>query len=151
MTSLSIEAVRILRGVGWRPGRKVDVTSWEAAFANSECRMHQAAGAFLAEFGGLTIPYGGPGLTRAREKLEFDPLLALGEEDRFADWSGLIDRTLFPVGELDHGRYFLGIDEAGEIYLVADWLARFGSIPQGLDRLILGDQPDPIFDGYTRR
>lgn len=93
--------------------------------------MHDAADGFLREFGGLVVPYGGPGVTRAREALEFDPLSAIGEDDRFAEWSETVGKSICPIGVLDQGRFFLGIDEDGMIYLVSDALARFGRVTPG--------------------
>ncbi|MFD4955150.1 SUKH-3 domain-containing protein [Streptomyces sp. NPDC058451] len=82
----------------------------------------------------------------AREPFELDPELAWGEDDRFSEWSDSIGRRLVPLGELDHGRYFLGIDENSEIYLVASWIAGFGPMPQALENLILGVKPRRIDD-----
>ncbi|MCX4546584.1 SUKH-3 domain-containing protein [Streptomyces sp. NBC_01565] len=63
----------------------------------------------LREFGGLTVGSRGPGITRAREAFELDPLLALGEDDCFGEWGEEICRCLFPLCELDHGHAFLGV------------------------------------------
>ncbi|MEH0557303.1 SUKH-3 domain-containing protein [Streptomyces sp. B21-101] len=101
-------------------------------------RMHDAAEAFLAEFGDLALQVSGPGLTCVKTPFCFAPDHLIGEEDRFADWSATIGRTIFPIGELDQGRFFLGIDENSEIYLVETWLAAFGPAPQALEKLILG-------------
>ncbi|MFJ3235987.1 SUKH-3 domain-containing protein [Streptomyces sp. NPDC086787] len=68
----------------------------------------------------------------------------IGEEDRFADWSHTIGRAIFPLGELDEGRFFLGIDENSAIYLVETWLATFGSAQDALEKLILGIAPERI-------
>jgi hypothetical protein len=105
---------------------------------------HQAARDFLAEFGGLTVDISGPGVNRAREPFELDPLLCSGEEDRFLEWGDEVGRSLFPVGVLDTGRYFLGIDEEGEIYLLETWLASFGRMPQAMENLISGVRPTVI-------
>lgn len=104
-------------------------------------RIHTAAEKLLREFGGLTTAGGGPGITRAREPFELDPLLALGEHDRFGEWGEEISRRLFPLGELDHGHSFLGLDEQGELYVVANWLARFGRMPEAMENLVLGVMP----------
>jgi len=107
--------------------------------------MHAAAEAFLAEFGGLAVWKGGPGITSAREPFELDPMLVWNsEEDRFLDWSETIERNIFPIGELDHGRFFLGLDEHAELYLVETWLASFGRMPIALDNLVLGVMPETI-------
>ncbi len=112
--------------------------------------MHEAAEGFLSEFGGLSFEYGGDGISRARESFEFDPLLGLGEDDRFGEWGELIGRRLFPIGELDQGRYFLGLDEAATIYLVADWLGQFGVGLDGMESLILGVAPQVLYDCYPK-
>ncbi|WP_030944518.1 hypothetical protein [Streptomyces sp. NRRL S-646] len=46
-------------------------------------------------------------------------------------------RRLFPLGELDGGRFFIGIDEGSEICLVETWVASFGPMPHALENLIL--------------
>ena len=103
--------------------------------------MHPAAERFLAEFGGLVVDIHGLGRTAAKEPFELDPELCQGEEGRFRDWSEFIGRSIFPLGELDHGRFFLGIDEDSVIYLVIDWLASFGPDDAGLIALCQGTAP----------
>jgi len=145
MSGLSMETREVLAGAGWFPGRRVDTTQWRARFSDTGMNMHAAAEVFLAEFGGLAVGHRGPGISRAREAFELDPMLVWGsEEDRFLDWSETIGRDLFPVGELDHGRYFLGLDEQAELYLVAAWVAGFGRMPGALDNLVLGVMPETI-------
>ncbi|MEU4481733.1 SUKH-3 domain-containing protein [Micromonospora sp. NPDC023966] len=140
--------MRILTEAGWQPGRRVDTSAWRTQLEAGGFDMHQAAERFLAEFGGLTVAHRGPGISQARAPFELDPLLCLGEDDRFADWSSVIHRSLFPLGELDEGRFFLGIDETGEVYLVADWLASYGPARQAVEKLILGVAPDTRWDAY---
>jgi hypothetical protein len=106
--------------------------------------MHEAAEEFLSEFGGLVFDISGPGISCAREPFELDPLLAEGEEDRFADWSEVIGKSLYPIGEGDQGHYFLAIDESGEVYLVADWVAAFGPADKALEGLTLGVAPTVV-------
>ncbi|WP_327360112.1 MULTISPECIES: SUKH-3 domain-containing protein [unclassified Streptomyces] len=55
---------------------------------------------------------------------------------------------LYPLGELDHGRFFLGIDEVGVIYLVETWVASFGPMPHAMENLVLGVVPRRIDEGY---
>lgn len=74
-------------------------------------------------------------------------MLCVGEGDRFLEWGEEIDKSIFPVGVHDEGRFFLGIDELGELYLVETWLASFGIMPEALSNLILGVQPTVIDDG----
>lgn len=141
------EVIRVLRDAGWEPGRRVDPEPWLSAFEAEGLRRHPVVSAFLAEFGGLAVDISGPGISRAREPFEFDPTLCLGEGDRFAEWGEEIERSIFPVGVHDQGRFFLGIDENGELYLVETWLASFGRLPEALSNLILGVQPSVVDDG----
>ncbi|MFE0699856.1 SUKH-3 domain-containing protein [Streptomyces sp. NPDC058872] len=48
---------------------------------------------------------------------------------------------LLPVGELAGGHAFLGLGEDGELYVVANWLARFGRMPEAMENLVLGVMP----------
>ncbi|MER5603508.1 SUKH-3 domain-containing protein [Streptomyces sp. NPDC002265] len=137
-----------LRAAGWTPKRQVDPESWLSALeADGRLRRHSAVIAFLSEFGGLAVSISGSGVSCAREPFELDPLLCLGEEDRFSEWSEEIERSIFPVGVLDEGRFFLGIDENSELYLVETWVASFGRMPEAMNNLILGVQPTVIHDG----
>lgn len=103
--------------------------------------MHSAAARFVAEFGGLNVRISGRGVSRARVPFEVDPDLADGEEDRFAEWGAELGCSLFPLGVLDHGRFFLAISEIAEIFLVETWVASFGVGDTALANLILGVAP----------
>ncbi|MGY3202187.1 SUKH-3 domain-containing protein [Streptomyces sp. TE5632] len=140
----STEAEQLLRDVGWRPERKVDISSWRTQLEAGGYRMHESAEAFLSEFGGLAFDISGPGISCACEPFELDPTLADGEHDRFTEWGEEVGRSLFPIGEGDQGRYFLAIDETGEIYLVADWVASLGTHVQALEGLLLGIAPTVV-------
>lgn len=137
----SLEVEEVLRDAGWYPGRNADPAPWREQLEADGFHIHPAAESFLREFGGLSVAHGGPGITRAREPFELDPLLALGEADRFGEWGQEINRHLYPLGELDHGHAFLGLDEQGELYVVANWLARFGRIPEAMANLVVGVMP----------
>lgn len=100
--------------------------------------MHPVAERFLAEFGGLVVDNHGFGRTAAKEPFELDPDRCEGEEGRFLDWSQTLSRSIYPVGELDEGRFFLGIDEQSELYLVTDWVGSFGVGDAGLIALCRG-------------
>lgn len=136
----------VLRGAGWFPGRRVATAPWVALLGAEGIEVHDAADAFLRELGGVTVDAQGPGITRSREPFAIDPCLCTGEGDRFLEWSADIGRRLVPVGELDRGRFFLGIDETGELYAVEAFLATFGTMPVAMDRLVLGVMPTDVTD-----
>ncbi|MCQ1579826.1 SUKH-3 domain-containing protein [Streptomyces parvus] len=139
------EVEETLRAAGWQLGRRVPIQQWrEMLEATALGRMHEAAERFLTEFGGLDVQIVGPGITCARTPFNFDPELAVGEEDRFADWSSTVGRNIFPIGELDEGRFFLGIDETSEVYLIGTWVATFGPVREALEKLVLGIAPRRI-------
>jgi hypothetical protein len=146
MDDFEAEFQRALLAAGWQPGRRVDTTEWRTRLEAAGFAMHDAAERFLAEYGGLTFDLSGPGISQARMPFELDPLYGLGEDDRFAEWGEEIGRSLFPIGKLDQGRYFLGIDETGEVYLIADWLASYGPAPRAIESLILGIAPDTLYE-----
>lgn len=137
----SAEVETVLRDAGWYPGRNVDTSVWRERLEADGFRMHSAAEDFLREFGGLTVGGSGSGITRAREPFALDPLLALGEGDRFGEWGEVVGRHLFPLGELDHGHAFLGLDEHGDLYVVVNWLSTFGGMPEAMENLVLGVMP----------
>ncbi|MER6821268.1 SUKH-3 domain-containing protein [Streptomyces cellulosae] len=60
-----------------------------------------------------SLDFSGPGISSARTPFELDPELAWGEADRFTEWGEAIGRRLCPLGEPDHGRFFLGTVEEG--------------------------------------
>lgn len=138
------EVEEVLRAAGWARGRRVDVEPWRRMFAEGGLAMHPAAEEFLAEFGGLSVNVSGSGITKAKEPFEVDPELCLDEEGRFLGWGARIGRQLYPVGELDHGRFLLGIDERTEIYLVETWVATFGPAQEALEGLVLGVMPTVV-------
>ncbi|MFG2142159.1 SUKH-3 domain-containing protein [Streptomyces sp. NPDC048650] len=106
--------------------------------------MHDAAEVFLRELGGLAVNVGGSGISCACTSFELDPELAWGEDDRLLEWGEFIGRRLFPLGELDHGRFFLAIDEGNEVYLVETWVAGFGPVPRALENLVRAVAPRRI-------
>ncbi|MEU5260407.1 SUKH-3 domain-containing protein [Amycolatopsis sp. NPDC021455] len=144
MTEFSPGILDVLVAAGWRADRHVDVDGWRAGLAEDGLRMHAAAEAFLASFGGLKIDVRGPGVSCAREPFELNPLLASGEGDRFIDWGAETGKSLFPVGEFGEGRLFLAIDENSQIYGLSDWLAKYGPYDEALAKLISGILPDDV-------
>lgn len=138
---ISKETRRVLRLAGWSEERLVGTVEWRSSLESDGFVLNAEAEQFLAEFGGIAVPEGGSGVERFRSSFELDPLLCLGESDRFEDWSDVLGRALSPVGELEEGRFMLGMDSSAILYLVSDRLGRFGSREDALDALVLGMAP----------
>ncbi|MFJ3407275.1 SUKH-3 domain-containing protein [Promicromonospora sp. NPDC090134] len=133
-----------LAKAGWFPGRSVSIDSWVALLSAEGIEVHRAAAEFLAEFGGLVAEHEGPGISRARESFDFDPEACVGEGDRFIEWSQDLGREIVPVGSLDDGRFFLGLDENSELYSVEAFVASFGRMPSGMINLVRGVMPEVV-------
>ena len=144
MSRFSPEVEDVLRGAGWSPDRQVEITGWTSLFESDGLHAHQAAVDFLREFGGLAVHISGPGREKAKEPFEIDPGLCEGEGELFVTWGEELKRQLFPLGELDRGRFFLAIDENTEIYLVETWAASFGAMPAAVENLVLGNNPTEV-------
>lgn len=126
---------------GWFPGRVVDVDRWSGLLRDEGIELHAAAVAFLGEFGGLVVDESGPDITPTREPFILDPVTCVGEGDRFLDWSEELGRRIVLVGDLDPRRFFLGLDETSELYVVETFVTALGRMPVGLERLVCGVQP----------
>lgn len=136
--------VTTLTQAGWFPGRSISIDLWVAQLRDEGVEAHAAATAFLAELGGLSVEHRGPGISRARESFALDPEECAGEGDRFLKWSQDLGRQIVPVGSLSAGRFFLGLDEASELYLVETFVKTFGAMPLAMDRLVLGLMPEAV-------
>ncbi len=136
------EVDRLLRDVGWFPGRCVPeaVAFWRSALEACGFVMHLAAEAVLLEYGGLHVGGVWPGLDVARLDLELNPTLAVGERDRFKDYfPELQGRAVFPVGEAHRGRTCVGVSASGEVFLLMDQVyGRWPSFEAALRGLLLG-------------
>ena len=141
MPEFSAETVAALTDAGWRPRRSVDVDAWRTHFEAAGCVMSPAAEEFLSRFGGLDVRISGPGRERAREPFDLEPMLCDGEEDRFVELSRSMERDLFPIGVFGGLRYFLGIDEHAEIYLIETEVRSFGRMPEAMDAIVQGRMP----------
>jgi hypothetical protein len=140
VSEFSRTARHALERAGWGPGRAVSeeqLAAWEAAIAKP---MHSRARDALREFGGLEIGAEGPGIERARDRLNLDPRLAIGEEDRlelFEDTYRL--ENLYPLGEGANGHYFVAMDTSGSVYMIADFIFRVGhNMHDAIESSILG-------------
>jgi len=145
---VTAETQRVLRAGGWSPGRHISTDAWRDSFAATGLMMHGAAAAFLGEFGGLRFDLtggAGPGSGRAWHSFEVDPMLAWRyAEQRFAACGKRVGRSVFPVGEVNRGQAFLGMDEDTEVYLVNEGIATFGPLPGALDNLVADAMPRPL-------
>ncbi|MET9228160.1 SUKH-3 domain-containing protein [Lentzea sp. NPDC003310] len=103
--------------------RTVGTEQWRGSLEEEGFVFPETAVRFLAEFFGLSAP--GHGVTRAREALEFGPLLCVGEAGRFGEVGAAHGRIVAPIGELD-GRWFPGVDDGGTICFVGSVLKVFG-------------------------
>jgi hypothetical protein len=142
----SAETEEVLRTAGWFPGRKIDTASTVSALKEDGFVPHDSALTFLREFGNLHVDVHGSGVSCARVPFAFDPLEASGEQDRFLEWGESLGVQLLPIGYLDHHRYLLGIDHMGDVYLVADWVSRFGAVDSALEKLILGIASEDVVE-----
>lgn len=144
MNDYTPQVEQTLRAAGWVPGRSTDVTGWTSLFEQDGVTAHEAAIGFLREFGGLSFEPSGPGVNRAKAPFAFDPALCAGEGDRFAEFGEELGRELFPIGVLDRGAMFLGIDQDAEIYVLETWIGTFGPMPGALENLLLGVAPTEL-------
>jgi hypothetical protein len=51
----AVDAALMLSSAGWFPGRVVDISPAERAYAAERLTLHEAARALLREFSGLTV------------------------------------------------------------------------------------------------
>jgi hypothetical protein len=134
------EAVEVLRMAGWEPGRTVgsDVNTWERELASKGgFVMNGPARQFLIEFGGLAWPRRGAGEHLPSYSFNFDPCSAIYENDRFEEAEQYVGESLFPVGEVLNGHYFLALGESGTFYLVMDDVQPYASEKwDALERLL---------------
>ncbi len=66
-------------------------------------------------------------------------MLALGENEEFAQVETVIGRALYPLGEINEGQAFLAIDEQGRTFIVGDLLLYVdANFDDALDRLLTG-------------
>ncbi|MCB9765966.1 MAG: SUKH-3 domain-containing protein [Alphaproteobacteria bacterium] len=131
-----------LRQAGWIPGRSAKelVDQWEREFFSAgEFSLHATARAVLLEFGGLSFEQDGPGETVARRSFCFDPTVAAGESDRFAEFERALGTHLCPIGEAEASEAFLLIAEDGRVLSAMDDAFLIGwSIEEAISALVLG-------------
>ncbi|HBB87906.1 MAG TPA: hypothetical protein DC047_09845 [Blastocatellia bacterium] len=101
----------------------------------------------LAEFGNLHVGRRGSGVEFARTPIVLDPMLAMGEDDRFREFSGILKSNLYPLGETDDGHGFVAIDEQGRVFLIYDDLNFVGeTFDSALENLLAGAKRPRLVD-----
>jgi len=135
----------VMTRAGWSPGRSVEdiVDQIEMTLRESDSwEIFPAARSVLLEFGGIKVDQHGAGETIAREPFHIDPLLAIGERDRFDPFESVIGKRLYPIGEAATGHYFLAIAEDGETFLLMHNLVPIGkSFVEAIENLVRGIRP----------
>jgi hypothetical protein len=138
----SEETDSVLRAAGWHPGRAIPIGTWEHALRESgDFQIHDAAGKFLTEFGGLEVPARGAGITMARMAFHLDPLAAQWDDEIFDVLSEEAGAYLYPIGEADRRNSYLGMTSTGAVYWGMDsgqWLAH--TPEKALENLVEGIQ-----------
>lgn len=138
------EARDLLVAAGWHPGRRLPdavIDNWSTQVARwCNHPMPLAAREALHEFGGLTVGDSGPGIARARCRLEFVP----SKGDTMEVLEELIGTPLYPLGEVDDGHGVLGIASDGTAWLDGLHVRFFcgPSLDDIIGRFLLG-LPDP--------
>ena len=140
--NLSDDARRALMNAGWSDGRNMaeQVDEWSRQLAPGFL-MFPVARSALSRFGTVQVQQTGPGEECARESFEFDPMLALGEDDRFRQFEERLSTRLYPLGEAGGGHVFLAISETGHVFALMDelWLVA-PTIEGAIEALVRGLQ-----------
>jgi hypothetical protein len=113
----------ILNKAGWNPGRRAAdlVSRWKHEFFDKEeFVLFPSAEECLLELGGLHFEQRGAGENVALGDFFFDPTVAVGESDRFADFEKIIGTRLCPIGEAENGYSYLAIAEDGLMLSLMD-------------------------------
>jgi hypothetical protein len=140
---ISVFSKDILKRNGWFPSRKVSklVNDWKCEMINDSKTfvLFTEAERALVEFGGIKINERGSGVNQAREPFEINPLLAIGEADRFSDFEEDIGQKLYPLGECWGSNFFLAIGEDGKVFaLMMDIFLVGNTFEEALENLIQG-------------
>lgn len=137
----SEETLRLLQKAGWWPERSIGAN---LKLPNG-FDIHPVALKVLEEFNHLQVGQSKPGIDRAQSTIIFDPLLAIGERERFKEYENFLQRNLYPLGEVDGGYHFLAIDETEFVFLIMDdcWFVDV-AFDTALDRLLLGKSLQPV-------
>ncbi|MDR0416129.1 MAG: SUKH-3 domain-containing protein [Propionibacteriaceae bacterium] len=136
---------QLLRAAGWRPGRRVDTSEAERAFAERRFPVTPAALAALREFSGLTVKrpdeLGGVLFDGVAAAMETE----LGWFDRYNQAEG---HSFTPIA--DYGPMLIMVDEAGGVWGASDDVyGRLGdTVPEALDSTLFYDPTRPGLDRH---
>lgn len=150
--SLKPEIETVLMRAGWDPGRdrSTEITAWLGQLSEAFPIVGSALDV-LGRFGGLDVELSGPGEEWSRQSFRIDPALALGEDDRFADFSAMLGVRLFPLGEVGN-QAFLALGEDGRVYaLMLDLWWVGDSIDEAVERLVRGLSGRLLIDEFAYR
>ena len=134
-------AVDVLRKAGWFEGRDVGdrLVEWRKRLRLDGFEPSRAAERALREFGGIQVDQRGPGVNLARQSFVIDPLLGLGERDRFEHFEAVLGLPLYPFGECENGATFLAIAADGRVFALAEQIDLAGETAlDGIVNLIRG-------------
>jgi len=124
------ENSRVLRAAGWYPGRSIPTGTWESVLRlHGGFEMHDAARSYLAEFGGVRIPFRGPWNAMPWREFRCDPLLALWDDEILKDLSEQAGAYLYPIGMIDRRSQYLLMAQDGSVYVGMDSVAVLAATP----------------------
>lgn len=132
---------RDLAAAGWYGGRRDEgfmERIRQRLTHDGRFELFPVAEAALLEFGGLRVEQSGAGVDRARESFVLNPLRAVDAEPVFAQYSEVVGKKLFPLGEAgDQG--FIAVADTGEVFLIFEGILLLGhSVHEALSNLIEG-------------
>ena len=132
------EVISLLQQAGWFEGR--DAGSLLAL--PSDVKYPAEILEILQEFGGLNVYSSGPGVTLARNSIDFNPAEAEAESEsdgRLFYYSQLLEKTIYPVGYVPNESLILCLDTTGKTYMAGDNLYLVGtSFVDGVSNILLG-------------
>jgi hypothetical protein len=139
-SSFSAEVRHVLSTAGWAADRDLSkqLEVWTRELG-AEFKAFPAVREALRKYGGLVVNQSGPGEECARETFELDPLLAIGEGDRFRDHAERLGTELYPLGEAGNGHVFLAMSPDGRVFALMEDVWLLGqSLENAIESLVRG-------------
>jgi SUKH-3 immunity protein len=134
----SREVIAMLEQAGWFEGRNVAAS----LVLPGDSKYQASILEILQEFGELFVNSTGPGVSMARNSIDFNPMEAEGENEvdgRLYYYGQLLDRPLYPLGYVPDDSLILCIDATGRTYMVGDNLYLVGmTFVSGVSNILLG-------------